>query len=308
MLENGDFRQSISSTQRSLGLEKDSRWIKGLLVGRDGNKPKLAPPANLLPLQGSCGLEDKSVPFESPMLLPVRCPGVMYHTTVGYTINLPMVIEIWKYVAKSESKHSGTALELLGLSAVHSLERVYQEAFGVQDNRTTDQRLIDWSIRLDAGRHFPLFGDQFNKHFARVTGRCVGYDSYAAVCMADLVYHRLPEPVYEKLKDINPVNPETGRREHSYAQLMTEEMLLQMREVVSVVTNQLANTCSKADDPKDYRRLLRRLDKTLPRYKTRSGNRETRGFYPPALREYNESRRKQGKDSKETSTNTESDE
>jgi hypothetical protein len=111
--------------------------------------------------------------------------------------------------------------------------------------------------------------------------------------------------VYEKLKDINPVNPQTGRREHSYAQLMTEEMLSQMREVVSVVTNQLANTCSKADDPKDYRRLLRRLDKTLPRYKTRSGNQERRGIYPPALREYNESRKKQCDDVKETQESVE---
>ena len=135
-----------------------------------------------------------------------------------------------------------------------------------------------------------MFGDQFNKHFARVTGRCVGYDSYAAVCLADLVYHRLPEPVYEKLKEINKINPETGRREHSYAQLMTEEMLLQMREVVAAVTSQLANTCSKEDDPKDYRKLLRRLDKTLPRYKTRANT--PRGQYPEGLRKYHESRRK----------------
>nr|BAR24780.1 hypothetical protein [uncultured Mediterranean phage uvMED] len=307
MLENGEFRQSISSTERALGFEKNSRWLNRLLVGRGGNEPKLVPPENSLQSQGFHESNAKAVPPESPMLLPVRCPGVIYHTTTAYTINLPMVIEIWKYTAKSESKHSATALELLGLSAIHSLERTYQEAFGVEDNRSTDQRLLDWSIRLEAGKHFPLFGDQFNKHFARVTGRCVGYDSYAAVCLADLVYHRLPEPIYEKLKEVNKVNPETGRREHTYAQLMTNEMLLQMREVVAAVTNQLANTASKVNDPKDYPRLLRRLDKTLPRYKTRSGSRETRGVYPPALREYNESRRKQGKDSKETQANTESD-
>ena len=68
-----------------------------------------------------------------------------------------------------------------------------------------------------------------------------------------LFYHRLPEPVYEKLKEVNKINPSTGRREHTYAQLMTDEMLLQMREVVAVVTSQLANTASKEDDPRDYR-------------------------------------------------------
>ena len=109
------------------------------------------------------------------------------------------------------------------------------------------------------------------------------------MCLADLVYHRLPEPVYEKLKEINKINPNTGRREHTYAQLMTEDMLTQMREVVATVTNQLANTASKVDDPKDYPRLLKRLDKTLPRYKTRSN--QQRGVYPEHLKRYNEAQK-----------------
>jgi hypothetical protein len=289
MLENGEFRQSISSTERALGFANNSRVITRLFAPRKSAEPKLSLAADLLLPKGSDDLEAQSARPETSVLLPVRCPGVMHHTSIAYTINLPMVIEVWKNIAMSDSKQSKTALELLGLSAVHSLERTYQEAFGIEDSRSTDQRLIDWSIRLEAGKHFPLFGNQFNRHFARVTGRCVGYDSYAAVCLADLVYHRLPEPVYEKLKEINKINPETGRREHSYAQLMTEEMLSQMREVVAAVTNQLANTRSKEDDPRDYPKLLRRLDKTLPRYKTRANT--PRGCYPEGLRRYHESRK-----------------
>ena len=292
MLENGEFRQSIRSTEIALGAE-GSRMIARMFAPRGNTPPRFsttAPLSNSLQQQGSEAADSQAAQGQSPVILPVHCPGVMNHSNnVAYTVNLPMVVEIWKQIALSDSKYSRTALELLGLSAVHSLERTYQEAFGVDDIRSTQDRLVDWAIRLDAGKHFPLFGNQFNQHFARVTGRCVGYDSYAAVCLADLVYHRLPEPVYEKLKELNKVNPDTGRREHKYAQLMTEDMLTQMREVVATVTNQLANTASKVDDPKDYPRLLKRLDKTLPRYKTRAN--KLRGVYPEHLKRYHEAQK-----------------
>lgn len=274
MLENGEFRQSIQSTERALGAN-NSKLVRRMFEPRYANsQPVFGQTLNQLQQLASQGNTPEKGQSETPLVLAVR---PLVNNVAGntiYTINLPMVVEIWKQVAMSGSKYSRAALELLGLSAVHSLERTYQEAFGVEDSRSTDQRLIDWSIRLDAGKHFPLFGNQFNKHFARVTGRCVGYDAYAAICLADLVYHRLPEPVYERLKELNKINPETGRREHTYAQLMTSDMLSQMREVVAAVTNQLANTASREDDPKDYRRLLQRLDKTLPRYKTRANKRK----------------------------------
>jgi len=289
MLENGEFRQSITSTEKALGAE-NSRMISRMFAPRyKSSVPLLGQTPNQLQQNESQGLKGENTQTQNPVILPVNCPGVQGHAVTAYTINLPMVVEAWKHVAMSESKYARAALELLGLSAVHSLERTYQEAFGVEDARSTQDRLVDWAIRLDAGKHFPLFGNQFNHHFARVTGRCVGYDSYAAVCLADLVYHRLPEPVYEKLKEINKVNPNTGRREHTYAQLMTEDMLAQMREVVAAVTNQLANTASKVDDPKDYPRLLKRLDKTLPRYKTRAN--KQRGVYPEHLKRYNEAQK-----------------
>ena len=304
MLENGEFRQSVNSTEKALGAENSKLISRMLTSAQDENTGLFCLDPNPLQQHGSDTAEGEMCRDQNSVLVPVRCPGVQYHGAAKiYTINLPMVVEAWKQVAIGGGKYAKPALELLGLSAVHSLERTYQEAFGVQDSRSTDQRLIDWSIRLEAGKHFPLFGNQFNKHFARVTGRCVGYDSYAAVCLAELVYHRLPEPIYEKLKEINKINPETGRREHTYAQLMTEEMLSQMREVVAAVTNQLANTRSKEDDPKDYPKLLRRLDKTLPRYKTRA-NHLPRGEYPEGLRKYHESRKKL-RESSETITSVE---
>ena len=202
MLENGEFRQSISSTERALGFAKNSRIITRLLTSKDGTELNQSLAANPLPLKGSDDAEAQNSHPETSVLLPVRCPGVMHHTSIAYTINLPMVVEVWKHVALSGSKHSRTALELLGLSAVHSLERTYQEAFGVNDSRSTNDRLLDWAIRLGTGKHFPMFGGQFHKHFARVTGVTFGHP-YAALCLGELVYQRLPKPVYEALKDIN---------------------------------------------------------------------------------------------------------
>lgn len=272
MLENGEFRQSIGSTERALGAE-NSKLVQRLLVPRrESSVPALSGRTpDALQRSGSDPENPENGQTPAPIVVPVRCAGVAGLGGIMYTINLPMVVEAWKHIAMSDSKYSRTALELLGLSAIHSLERTYQEAFGVEDIRSTNDRLLDWAIRLDAGKHFPMFGGDFNKHFARVTGRTVGYDSYAAICMADLIYHRLPEKVYETLKDLNPYG-DNGRRIHSYSQLLSDDARQMILEIVAVVKNQLANTASREEDPKAYKKLLKRLDATLPRYKTRANH------------------------------------
>lgn len=274
MLENGEFRQNIRSTGRAMGMLSNRQMQT--TVAKTAERAILNP-------SDTNGFELKTgQKTADQIIVPVNCPGVQSHGgKVAYTINLPMVVEIWKQVALSDSKHSRTALELLGLSAVHSLERTYQEAFGVNDSRTTDERLLDWAIRLDTGKHFPMFGGQFNKHFARVTGVAIGHP-YAALCLGELVYQRLPKAVYETLKDLNPVD-EKGWREFTHSQLMTDDMRQYTREIVMTVTNQLANTDSKAEDPSAYRKLLGRLDKTLPRHNKRGCK---PGVMPPQLAAY----------------------
>ena len=266
MLEDGQFRQSVTSTTRAFTGLRTSGWMlipfiaeTLALHGETADKSSKA----LLPQTSGRMADEETTPF----LLPVVCPGVSGHGAVAYTINLPAVVEFWKRQAKAGGKYAEPAFDLLALSAVHSLERVYQEAFGVEDTRKTQDRLLEWAVKLDAGKHFPLFQGKFHKEFARVTGVAIGHP-YARVCLAELVYHRLPGEIYEFLKDINPID-ERGWRQFSHSQFMTDNMHQHMREVVMTVTNQLANTPSKADDKKAYPELLRRLDKTLPRYKKR---------------------------------------
>jgi len=263
MMPDGSFRQGITSTGKAIGGSDKFNWLikrtlKGILNPADSRSNR----SNLLP--GN----DSEPGNAQDLIVPVKS-GVSGMTVM--TVNIPTVIEIWKHIATSGNKYSAPALELLGLSAIHSLERVYQEAFGVEDERSTSERLTQWALVMDAGKHFPLFGNEFSKHFARITGRSVGYDMYAAVCLAELVYHRLPEPIYVALTERNKVLDSSLRREHTHSQFMTDEMKQEMRQIVAVVTNQMANTEDKADDPKAYSKLLRRLDKTLPRFKTRGG-------------------------------------
>ncbi|NBT52621.1 MAG: hypothetical protein EBV86_14955 [Marivivens sp.] len=260
MLESGEFRQSIRSTGRVMGMLSNAQI--------QTTTARIAGTAMANPSDASGSELKTGENTANPVIVPVKCPGVDgYGGKPAYTINLPMVVEIWKQVAMSDSKYSKSAFELLGLSAVHSLERTYQEAFGVKDSRSTEDRLLDWAIRLDTGKHFPMFGGQFYKHFARVTGVAFGHP-YAALCLGELIYQRLPKVVYETLKDLNPID-EKGLREFTHSQLMTDDMRQYTREIVMTVTNQLANTPAKADDPLAYRKLLGRLDKTLPRHNKR---------------------------------------
>ena len=262
MLEDGTFRQAIRSTGKAMGMASNSniqRLVAQQAMLVDGQDQI---PCSAIDLSEKFADFDQKQADPYPVIQPVHTPGVA-GSAINYTINLPMVVEVWKQVAKGGGVNASQALELLGLSAIHSLERTYQEAFGVADSRTTSDRLLDWAIRLDPAAHYPLFGGHFAKNFARVTGVTIGHP-YAAVCIAELVYHRLPKNIYEFLKDINPVN-ERGWREFTHSQHMTDEMRVEVRGIVTAVTNQLANTASKAEDPKAYAKLLRRLDKTLPR-------------------------------------------
>lgn len=290
LMDNGEFRINLRSAADALGCHHSNvlQWVnKNLLTDSQQSQAKTAAIAKDLPsdTKGSQPLDPESLTYpnqlqrkasrrsqqveiqltqdfsETPLILPVKGN----RTAPPQTLSLATVSAFWLSVSHSNSKYAERAKELIKICVTTTLERAFQEQYGVSDSRNTDQRLSDMWIRLNPDKHYPLFGGDFNREFARVTGVSVGHRA-SAVPLCELFYWRLPLKIQQDLKDLNPVIEETGWREFTYSQLMTDEMRAYMRELRAVIYNQLVNSPSKKDDPKAYRKLLHRLDKTLKRY------------------------------------------
>lgn len=314
LMDNGEFRINLRSAADALGCHHSNvlKWVnKNLLTDSQQSQPKTAGITTDLPsdTNGSQPLDPKIVTSsdrlqrkesrrsqqvevvltqdfsETPVILPVKSGR-----QIPQTLSLATVSEFWLSVSHSNSSYAERAKELIRICVSTTLERAFQEQYGVSDTRNTDQRLSDMWIRLNPDKHYPLFGGDFNREFARVTGVSVGHRA-SAVPLCELFYWRLPLKIQQDLKDLNPVIEETGWREFTYSQLMTDEMRTHMRELRTVVYNQLVNSPSKKDDPKSYRKMLHRLDKTLKRYTFRG--REKGDGNPEALQAWRESQKEQ---------------
>ena len=283
MCDDGEFRMSMRSTARAIGCHHSvvpKMLAKGVpaqtssaATDLSDSTPEIAPAGSAPQTASSTtGLAESrlgtSAPTGSgsdkPVILALR------HSAGGgaaHTINIATVVQLWGAMAKSQSPYAGQAFDLVMMCAAHSLEARFQEAFGVTDTRNTQDRLIDWAVNFNPGKHEPLFGGKFAKEFARVTGAAIGHP-YARVCLAELVYDRLPKRIYDTLKELNPQKPD-GWREYTYSQLMTEDMKEEIRKLLLVVTHELANAPGKGEEPKAYRTVLKRLDLLPPREKKR---------------------------------------
>lgn len=261
MCDDSEFRMSINSTARAIGCH---HMTVSRLLAKDVQTQS---PSSATDLSDSTL---KTVPTgsgsEKPVIIALR-PRT--GGAVAHTINIATVVHLWGAIAKSDNPYAQKAFELVMMCAGKSLEERFKEEFNVRDSRSNQDRLIDWYIKLDPGAHEPIFGGAFAKHFARVTGVSIGHP-YAATCMADLVYFRLPQPVYETMQDLNP-QKENGWREFTYSQIMTDELKEEVRKIVMVVTSHLAAAPSKDVDKNGFKRVLHTLDKTMPRFKTRRG-------------------------------------
>ena len=256
-LEDGSFCQSLNSTARALGANDT-------LVRRSLLKQVNAAEAQKAVDHTGLATQDPEL-AEAPQLTLIKNPQ-----GGGTAITLPLdeVVNQWLQVAFSDSKHALMAKELLALAAKTSLQQVYQEAFGVRDDRSTTSMLIDLWLDSEVSVHTAMYQGDFAKNFARVTGYAIGHPA-AAVCFAELIYWRLPEAVYEAAKDLNPHKEGSRWREYSHDQLLSPEGKARLREIVMVVGSFLACAESKSDDPKAYAKLINQLDKALPRYRTR---------------------------------------
>lgn len=214
MLPNGEFRQGIRSTGRAIGRnhQRVSKII-GILGGAGvnalrGNESQAFPQA-------------KAAGSPEPVIKVVGRPESL--------LSLPFAQKVWSYEARhGDGASQEMAWQIIDMLAGVSLERSYQEAFGVQDTRNQEDRLLDFFIDWNIGPYRKLFDDQFQIQFKRVTGHDINSPSqHVKFIIANFLYNRLPAQVYEAIMDLNPVG-EDGRRHHKHHQLISDRAKLEV--------------------------------------------------------------------------------
>jgi hypothetical protein len=140
-----------------------------------------------------------------------------------------LAYKVWAYEARhGDGASQEAAWELIDVLAGVSLERSYQEAFGVEDSRNQEDRLLDYFITLNIGKYKKLFDDQFQLEFKRVTGHDINSRSqHVKFIISNFFWNRLPAAVYEAIMDLNPIG-EDGRRHYKHHQLLSDNARLEV--------------------------------------------------------------------------------
>lgn len=267
LMPNGEFRQSLRSTARSLGMLTGVSLTRQILPAISGQ----APGENADPNSFLGQLSREKAPGETIEVTT----GMRGIASTALTVDLATVGAIWRYVAQGGGKYSGRALDLLQIGTQVSLEGVYREAFGIRDSRSIEDQLLDAWLDLDRLKRRPIFDQQFCKDILRVTGQnFYGKNPNMAVVISELVWHRIPEPVLAQMQELNPVTrpmftkpdgTEVGYRRYAYTQLLSDDAF---RDAVLPIATAAKAMCAAAPDQRDggYRWVLRQLDKTFPRH------------------------------------------
>jgi hypothetical protein len=246
MLPNGEFRQGLGSTGRVIGIthQRVSRLVSSLLAA--GSKA----------LQGN---ESQAFPQAKPAgsLDPVI-------KVVGRSeslLSLQFAQKVWSYEARhGDGASQEMAWQIIDTLAGVSLERSYQEAFGVQDSRSQADRLMDFFIDWNIGKYRVLFDREFQIQFKRVTNHDINSKSqHVKFIIANFLYNRLPAEVYEAIMDLNPVE-ENGYRKLKHHQLLTDNAKL---EVVLPIISSLKAFMVQAPSG-DVRFVNEAMDKLHP--------------------------------------------
>lgn len=214
MLPNGEFRQGLRSTGRAIG-RNHQRVSK--IIGHLGGAG-----VNTLPCNESQAFpQEKAAGSIEPVIKVVGRPESL--------LSLPFAQKVWSYEARyGDGASQEMAWQLIDTLAGVSLERSYQEAFGVEDTRNQEDRLLDFFIDWNIGPYRKLFDDQFQIQFKRVTGHDINSPSqHVKFIIANFLYNRLPAQVYEAIMDLNPVGGD-GRRHHKHHQLITDKAKLEV--------------------------------------------------------------------------------
>lgn len=272
LMPTGEFRQSMRSTARALGMTSVGRPFYRALAGA------------LQDAAAATGLKENGPqPERQPVLVNTGMAGL---ASQAQTIDLITVGAVWRYVAESGGRYASRALDLLQIGTQVSLEGVYREAFGIYDSRSIQEQLLDAWLDLDKLKRRPIFDQQFCQSILRVTGQnFYGKNPNMAVVVSELIWHRIPESVLGQMQELNPVvkptfvkpdGTEVGYRRYAYTQLLSDDAF---RDAVLPIATAAKAMCAAAPDHRDggYRWVLRQLDKTFPRHVKRGKRGKTAG-------------------------------
>lgn len=250
MMPNGEFRQGLRSTGRVIG--RNHQWVSRLVSSQ------LAAGANALPGKEShavsCSKTARNENFaDQPVIKVAGRPESL--------LSLPMAQSVWAHEARyGEEASQDMAWQLINTLAGVSLERSYQEAFGIEDSRNQQDRLLDYFLDLEIGPYRKLFDRHFQIHFKRVAGHDINStSSHVKYIISNLLWNRLPADVYETIMDLNPAD-ETGKRKYKHHQLLSDNAKREV--IIPIITAAKALLMQAA--PGDMKFVNYELDRLYP--------------------------------------------
>lgn len=266
LMPDGSFRFSMRSAAASVHMLSNSQAQRTIERVVQGNMPEPGPAQS--PVIG--GDPAVRTPCPGPLLLDVPFAGPAGYAT---TMDHQTLIRFWGELSRTSQTYGPAAVRMLEIGAEVSLIALCQQAFGIVDHRSVEERLLEAWIDLGTERPEPLFDAQFRQFYESVVGHRWGSPATAS-CLADLVYHRIPPQVYQALKEINPVTrpvlinskgEQVGFRQRPMHTLISDPAFARaIKPIVEAAKVLLAIT------PKgQFREVLRVLDSTNPRYKCR---------------------------------------
>jgi len=280
MLPTGEFRQSLSSTAKAVGIKLGGR-SQAMLIEiaqrealRDGGTPDAASDLSENPQNGSMGIITVNTGFSG---LP--------RVSQAKTIDLTTANAFWAHVAihASKEEYRQNAVNLLAAGSRITLEQAYCEAFGVaKDGRSISDQVLESWLDLTNMTRRRLSNPDFLYHSKRVTGwDLLGKNPYAAIVWDELVWHRLPENIYKQMDELNPVvspimtkpcGKQVGWRRYAKAQLLSDPAF--DRAAAPIIT--AATMCLQMSPSRNrnhqkvgnlaYRGALKQLDTLFPRF------------------------------------------
>ena len=266
LMPDGSFRFSMRSAAASVTMASNAQAQRTIERVVQGQMPGPGPGEIAL----IAGDPAPITPCTGPLLVDVPFAGPAGYAT---TMDHQTLIRFWGELSRTSPTYGPAAVRMLEIGAEVSLITLCQQAFGIVDSRSMEERLLEAWIDLGTERPEPLFDAQFRQFYESVVGHRWGSPATAS-CLADLVYHRIPPQVYQALKDINPVTrpilinrkgEQVGFRERPMHTLISDPAFARaIKPIVEAAKVLLAIT------PKgQFREVLRVLDSTNPRYKCR---------------------------------------